>query len=414
MIKSLKRKKPFLYLGILGPGIITAFADNDAGGITTYSIAGAQYGYQLLWLLFLITFSLVIVQEMAARMGTVTGKGLAALIREQFGLKLTMFCMLSLLIANVATTASNFAGIAASLEILGIGKYIGLPIMALIVWLLVVRGSYKSVEKVFLVLCLAYFSYVITGFIVNADWPQAIRHTFVPSFKWDLNFVLLTIALVGTTVTPWMQFFIQASVADKGVKIDKYSYQKADVLVGSFLTDFIAYFIIICTAATLFQAGISITSVKDAALALKPLAGHYAELLFVAGFFNASTLAAFILPLSTSYAICEAFGWESGIDRSFKEAPMFIGIYTFSIIIGALVVLIPKISLISVMLLAQDVNGILLPVILIFMLLIINNKSVMGNYTNSFLFNIVAWATAILVIILTLLLLILSTIPLFG
>ncbi len=414
MIAALKKRKPFLYLGILGPGIITAFADNDAGGITTYSIAGAHYGYQLLWLLFLITFSLVIIQEMAARMGTVTNKGLAALIREQFGLKLTMFCMIALLIANVATTASNFAGITASLEILGIARYIGLPIMVLIVWLLVVRGSYKSVEKVFLVLCLAYFSYVATGFIVNVDWPQALRYTLIPSFKWDLDFILISIALVGTTVTPWMQFFIQASVVDKGVKIDKYPYQRADVVVGSFFTDFIAYFIIICTAATLFQAGITINSAEDAALALRPLAGRYAELLFVAGFFNASTLAAFILPLSTSYAICEAFGWEAGIDRSFNEAPMFIIIYTFSIIVGAFIVLIPKISLISVMLLAQDVNGILLPIILIFMLLIINDKSVMGNYTNSFLFNIVAWATAIFVIILTLLLLIFSIIPLFG
>lgn len=412
MRSALRKNRLLIFLAIMGPGLITAFADNDAGGITTYSLAGARYGYQLLWMLFLVTFSLVVTQEMAARMGAVTGKGLAALIREQFGLKLTIFCMLALLVANLATTASNFAGMAASLEIFGLTKYLTIPLVALVVWLLVVRGSYRGVEKVFLFLCLAYFSYVITGFMVDVNWAQVARSTFVPSMTFDFDFILLSIALIGTTVTPWMQFYIQASVVEKGVSLDKYGYQRMDVLVGSFFTDLIAFFIIICTAATLFVSGIEINSAKDAALALRPLAGRYAELLFVLGFFNASLLAAFILPLSTSYAVCEAFGWESGVDKSFADAPLFISIYTFSILAGALIVLIPRISLISIMLISQDVNGILLPVILIFMLLIINDKSVMGSYTNKPWFNVVAWATAVVVIALTLALLIFSLFPL--
>lgn len=412
MRSALRKNRLLIFLAIMGPGLITAFADNDAGGITTYSLAGARYGYQLLWMLFLVTFSLVVTQEMAARMGAVTGKGLAALIREQFGLKLTIFCMLALLVANLATTASNFAGMAASLEIFGLTKYLTVPFMALVVWLLVVRGSYRGVEKVFLFLCLAYFSYVVTGFMVEVDWAQVARSTFVPSMTFDFDFILLSIALIGTTVTPWMQFYIQASVVEKGVSLDKYGYRRMDVLVGSFFTDFIAFFIIICTAATLFVSGIEINSAKDAALALRPLAGRYAELLFVLGFFNASLLAAFILPLSTSYAVCEAFGWESGVDKSFADAPLFISIYTFSILAGVLIVLIPRISLISIMLISQDVNGILLPVILIFMLLIINDKSVMGSYTNKPWFNVVAWATVVVVIALTLALLIFSLFPL--
>lgn len=412
MRSALRKNRLLIFLAIMGPGLITAFAGNDAGGITTYSLAGARYGYQLLWMLFLVTFSLVVTQEMAARMGAVTGKGLAALIREQFGLKLTIFCMLALLVANLATTASNFAGMAASLEIFGLTKYLTVPFIALVVWLLVVRGSYRGVEKVFLFLCLAYFSYVVTGFMVEVDWAQVARSTFVPSMTFDFDFILLSIALIGTTVTPWMQFYIQASVVEKGVSLDKYGYRRVDVLVGSFFTDFIAFFIIICAAATLFVSGIEINSAKDAALALRPLAGRYAELLFVLGFFNASLLAAFILPLSTSYAVCEAFGWESGVDKSFADAPLFISIYTFSILAGVLIVLIPRISLISIMLISQAVNGILLPVILIFMLLIINDKSVMGSYTNKPWFNVVAWATAVVVIALTLALLIFSLFPL--
>jgi NRAMP (natural resistance-associated macrophage protein)-like metal ion transporter len=413
MRRALRKSRLLIFFAIMGPGIITAFADNDAGGITTYSVAGARYGYQLLWMLFLVTFSLAVTQEMAARMGAVTGKGLAALIREQFGLRPTAFCMLALLVANLATTASNFAGMAASLEIFGLSKYLAVPLMALVVWLLVARGSYKGVEKVFLFLCLAYFSYVITGFMVDVDWPQVARSTFVPSMRFDFDFVLLSIALIGTTVTPWMQFYIQSSVVEKGVGLEKYGYQRMDVLVGSLFTDFIAFFIIVVTAATLFVSGIEINSARDAALALRPLAGRYAELLFVLGLFNASTLAACILSLSTSYAICEAFGWEAGVDKSFDDAPLFISIYTFSILLGALIVLIPKISLISVMLISQDVNGILLPIILIFMLLIVNDTSVMGKYTNKPWFNVVAWATAIFVIALTIALIVLSLIPLF-
>jgi Mn2+/Fe2+ NRAMP family transporter len=413
MRKALSKSRFLIFFAVMGPGIITAFADNDAGGITTYSVAGARYGYQLLWMLFLITISLAVTQEMAARMGAVTGKGLAALIREQFGLRLTIFCMLALLVANVATTAANFAGIAAGLEIFGITKLLTVPLTALVVWLLVVRGSYKSVEKVFLLLCLAYFSYVASGFLVKVDWPEVARATFIPSMRWDFDFILLSIALIGTTITPWMQFYMQASVVEKGVGLDKYAYQRTDVIVGSIFTDFIAFFIIIVTGATLFLAGTEINSAKDAALALRPLAGGYAELLFVIGLLNASTLAACILSLSTSYAICEAFGWEAGVNKSFEDAPFFMSIYTLSILIGSLIVLVPKISLISIMLLAQDIQGILLPVILIFMLLIINDKRIMGEHTNKPWFNVIAWATALFVIALTIALLGLSLITLF-
>lgn len=399
---QLLTRRFLLFLAIMGPGIITAFADNDSGGIATYSIAGAKYGYKFLWVAIAIVIPLAIIQEMAARMGAVTGKGLAALVREQFGLKLTFFCMLTLLVANVAVTTAEFAGIAASLEIFGIAKWISVPVMALIVWLLVVRGSYRSVEKIFLSFCLVYFTYVVSGFLARPDWLHVFKSTVTPSFAFTTDYILLFIAFVGTTITPWMQFFIQANVVDKGITVKEYSYTRLDVITGAFFTEFIVFFIILATASTLYKAGIPIHGAAEAAIALKPLAGQYASTLFAIGLFNASLLAAFILPLSTSYAICEAFGWEAGIDRSFSKAPIFNGIYTFTIVIGALIILlVPEGSLFFVMLLSQEINGILLPIILIFMLIIINDKDVMGKYVNGKVYNIIVWSMTIVMILLS-------------
>ncbi len=405
------RKNLLLFLSIMGPGIITASADNDAGGIATYATAGASYGYELLWMLFLMTFSLGVVQEMNARMGAVTGKGLSDLIREQFGVKMTLLAMFVLLIANTATTIAEFAGIAASMEIFGVSKYISVPVAAAVIWSLVVKGSYKKVEQVFLGLCLIFITYVISGFLVHPPWGEIARQTFTPSFRFESHYLLVFIGTIGTTITPWMQFFIQSSVVDKGVTLKDYKYTRADVLFGAFVTSFIAFFIIVATAATLHKAGIQITTVKDAAVALNPLAGKMASYLFAIGLFGASMLAGTVLPLSTAYAICEAFGMESGVSKRFEEAPVFFWLYTAVIVIGAGFILIPKVSLILVMLISQDVNGILLPVILIFMLKLINNKKLMGSYTNGPIFNTIAWGTAIALIVLTALLLITSINP---
>jgi Mn2+/Fe2+ NRAMP family transporter len=405
------KKNLLLFLSIMGPGIITASADNDAGGIATYATAGASYGYELLWMLFLITFSLGVVQEMNARMGAVTGKGLSDLIREQFGVKMTLLAMIVLLVANIATTIAEFAGIAASMEIFGVSKYISVPIAASVIWTLVVKGSYKKVERVFLGLCIVFITYVISGFLVQPPWRDIALETFTPSFRLESNYLLILIGTIGTTITPWMQFFIQSSVVDKGLTLKDYKYTRADVLFGAFVTSFVAFFIIVATAATLHKAGIQITTVKDAAIALEPLAGKGASYLFAIGLFGASMLAGTVLPLTTAYAICEAFGIESGVSKRFDEAPVFFWLYSIVIVLGAGFVLIPDVSLILVMLISQDVNGILLPIILIFMLRLINNKKLMGEYTNGPIFNIIAWGTAIALIILTGLLLVISIFP---
>lgn len=405
------KKNLLLFLSIMGPGIITASADNDAGGIATYATAGASYGYELLWMLFLMTFSLGVVQEMNARMGAVTGKGLSDLIREQFGVKMTLFAMFVLLIANIATTIAEFAGIAASMEIFGVTKYISVPIAAAVIWILVVKGSYKKVEQVFLGLCFIFITYVISGFLVHPPWDTIALKTFTPSFRFESHYLLVFIGTIGTTITPWMQFYIQSSVVDKGVTLKDYKYTRADVLFGAFVTSFVAFFIIVATAATLHKAGIQISTVKDAAIALQPLAGKGASYLFAIGLFGASMLAGTVLPLTTAYAICEAFGMESGVSKRFDEAPVFFWLYTVVIFLGAGFVLIPKVSLILVMLVSQDVNGILLPIILIFMLKLVNNKKLMGEYTNGPVFNIIAWGTTIALIILTCLLLVTSVYP---
>ena len=402
------RTRLLLFLAMMGPGLITANADNDAGGIATYSMAGGRYGYSMLWMLLLITLSLAVTQEMGARMGVVTGQGLAALIRERFRLKMTVFAMAAMLIANLGTTISEFSGIASSFQLFGASKYYTVPFVAVFIWLLVVRGSYKIAERVFLVFSSFYLTYVVSGFMAHPDWGEALHRTVVPSFQMNASYILLFIAVIGTTITPWGQFFIQAYVVDKGISIKHFRYTKAEVIMGAVITDVVALFIIVACAATIYKTGGDIETAADAAQALAPLAGEWASKLFAFGLLNASVLAAAILPLATAYAICEAFGFESGVNRSFKEAPIFHGIFTASIVIGAAVALIPNLPLLTIMVLAQDVNGILLPLILIFVMVIVNDKEIMGKYANSRRHNVVAGLTTAALIVLSLLLVVTS------
>jgi NRAMP (natural resistance-associated macrophage protein)-like metal ion transporter len=400
-VKKLNRRGIFLFLAVMGPGIITAAADNDAGGITTYSVAGAKYGFHLLWVLLVITVVLVVVQEMSARMGAVTQKGLGELIREEFGVKWTLFALTALLVANLATTVAEFAGIAASLGMFGIPKFVSVPVAAIGIWFLVVKGSFRTVERVFLFFAVIFGSYVVAGIMAKPDWGHALGAMVRPSLpvKLDAGYLMLVIAVIGTTITPWMQYFLQATVVDKGIHIKDYKYQKWDVLIGAILTDFVSFFIIVAAAAALYNfktgQGVDIKDATTAAVALKPLAGHYAELLFALGLFNASLLASAVVPLSTAYTYSEAFGWEVGVSRRWKEAPAFYGIYTLCIAFGSLVVLVPNERLIEMMVAAQSVSGILLPVVLFFMLKLINNKTIMGEYTNSRTYNILTWAMAL-------------------
>ncbi|WP_371362605.1 Divalent metal cation transporter MntH [Sporomusa rhizae] len=400
-----------IFLAVMGPGIVTAFADNDAGGVATYAAAGAKYGYTLLFTMFVSTICLAIAQEISARTGAVTGKGLADLIREQFGVKWTLFAMVVLLIANIGTTASEFSGIATSFEIFGLSKYFSVPLMAGVVWWLVLKGSYDRIEKIFLALCVTFISYVLSGIIVNPPWQEVMLASVTPSFSRDAEFLLMAIGVIGTTITPWGQFYVQASIVDKGITAKDYAYTRWDVFIGSFFTGFVAFFIIVATAATLYVNNISIETAKDAALALEPLAGKYASMFFAFGLLGASMLAAFILPLSTAYAICEAFGFEHGISKSYEEAPVFFGLYTALIVIGAALVLWPGLSLYNVMLTSQVVNGVLLPPILIFMVLIASDKNIMGDYSNSRTYNIISWMFTIVLIILTVLLLAATAMP---
>lgn len=404
LLNKFRRHKLMLMLSVIGPGIITANVDNDAGGIATYAIAGAQEGYGLLWALVLITFNLAIIQEMAARMGVVTGQGLTDLIRERFGVKVTMITLLLLIFANLTTTVAEFAGVAAAMELFGINKYISVPLAAMFVWFLVVRWNYHQVERVLLVACLIYFTYVASGFMANPPWGEVLKTTVTPSIKFTPGYLNLFIALIGTTITPWMQFYLQSAVADKGISIDEYKYTRIDVYLGTFVTDFVAFFIIVATAATLFAHGIQIETAADAAIALEPLAGQYAKILFAIGLLNASVLGALVLPLSTAYSVTESLGWESGVSRTFKDAPQFLGLYTFFILIGAAAIMIPGLPLMKIMLFSQTINGILLPVVLILMLKLINDKRIMGEHVNSTSRNMVAWSTAIVVIVFTVML----------
>jgi Mn2+/Fe2+ NRAMP family transporter len=405
------RKRLGLFFAVMGPGIVTAFADNDAGGIATYAAAGAKYGYALLFTMFVSTVCLAVAQEISARTGAVTGRGLSDLIREQYGVKWTFFAMIVLLVANLGTTASEFSGIATSFEIFGVSKFISVPLAGLLVWWLVLKASYDRTEKIFFALCLTFFSYVISGMIVSPPWGEVMQASITPSFSADADFLLMAIGVIGTTITPWGQFYVQASVVDKGITAKDYIYTRWDVLVGSFFTGFIAFFIIVATAATLYVNNISIETAKDAALALAPLAGKYASMLFAFGLLGASMLAAFILPLSTAYAVCEALGFERGVSKSYEEAPIFYGLYTALIVFGAGLVLWPGLSLYKIMLTSQVINGILLPPILIFMVLIASNVNIMGKYVNSKWYNVVAWIFTIVLIVLTAMLLISTFVP---
>lgn len=401
-----------LYLAAMGPGVIAALAGNDAGGIGTYSVAGAQYGYKLLWLLFVITFVLMIVQEMAARMGAVTQKGLGELIREQYGVGWTLFALGVMFVANTATTVANFAGIAAAGEIFHVSKYVSVPIAAVFMWLLVTRGPFRLVERIFLAICLVQVTYVIAAFRAVSQlpegegWGHIMTQLVTPQIERNPAFILLCISTIGTTVTPWMQFFLQSSIVDKGIAIGEYRYQRADVYAGTIATDVIAFFIIVCTAATLHANGITIDSAGDAARALSIPLGHIGTVLFATGLLAASLLTSAVLPLATAYTYCEAFGWEIGLQRSFKEAPMFYSLFTVTQLIGAVVVLFPKVPLFTAMLISQFVNGVLLPIVLSFMLFLINDRRIMGEWTNGRIHNLVAWSTVIVLISLTFLLLV--------
>ncbi len=401
----------FLYLSILGPGLITASADNDAPGIATYSMAGSKYGYRFLWIILFITFGEVIVQEMAARMGAVTGKGAADLIRERFGVRITAFAMLCLLIGNLGTTLAQFAGVAASTELLGATRYITVPLAAVLVGYLVLRGSYDRVEKVLLLLCLASLSYVITAFIVKPNWGEVARNLVVPSFVPNTEYIVTVLATIGTTITPWGIFYMQASVADKGVRMDEYPLTRMDVMVGASWGNVVSAFIIITTAATLFRAGISVETAEHAAQALAPLAGDYARYLFTIGMLGASLLAASVLPLATAYAVCEAFGWERGLNHKIEDAPIFYGIYLGFILISVLVVLFPGLSLFRVMLLSQSLNAILLPVLLVLIIKLVNDQRVMKEWRNRRWQNVLA---IVLTVMITLVTLTLFVLPLLG
>ncbi len=377
-----------IFLSVMGPGIITANVDNDAGGITTYSVAGAHFGYSLIWSFIPIIIALVIIQEMCSRMAVVTGKGLADLIREEFGVKVTFYAMIVLIFSNLFNTISEFAGIAASAELFGINKFILVPLCAIFIWWLIVKGTYKSVEKIFLLACLFYLSYVLSGFLSKPNWKEVAQSSIRPALHFDKAYLFMLIGVIGTTIAPWMQFYQQSSVVEKGIKIEDYKFARWDVIIGAFVVNAIAIFIVVVCASTLFKHGIRIETAKDAAEALRPLAGDYCFYLFAFGLFNASIFSACILPLSTAYSVCEGMGWEVGVNRRFRQAPQFYTLYTLIIAIGAAVILLPNVKLVPIMLISQATNGILLPFVLIFMLLLINNKRLMGNFTNSKIYNI--------------------------
>jgi len=395
-----------LFFILMGPGIITSNVDNDAGGITTYSLAGAQFGLKLIWSLIPIMIALIVIQEMCARMGVVTGKGLSDLIREKFGAKITFYLMIGVFLTNMGNVFSEFAGVAAGMEVFGVHKFISVPISAFLVWWMVVKGTYKSVEKAFLVACVFYVSYIVTGIIVKPDWEHVFTQFAHPQLSLQPSEMTMLIGVVGTTIAPWMQFYLQASIVEKGIKIEEYKFARFDVVMGAIAVHLVAFFIILVCAETLFKSGIRIETAKDAALSLKPLAGKYCTYLFAFGLVNASLFAASILPLSTTYLICEGLGWEVGIDKKFVEAPQFYGFYSLIILLGAGIVLYPNFPLIPIMYFSQVINGMVLPFILIFMVLLINDKKLMGDHTNGPLFNVITWVTTIVMIGFTLLLLI--------
>jgi NRAMP (natural resistance-associated macrophage protein)-like metal ion transporter len=394
-------RRILLFFTVMGPGIITANIDNDASGITTYSVAGARFGFNLLWTLIPTTIALVVIQEMVARMGVVTGKGLSDLIRERYGVKVAFFMMLGLLTANLGNTVANLAGWAASMEMIGMSKYLMVPFGALSIWFLVTKGSYKAVERILLVACIGYFGYVISGILAKPDWEMVVKGTFLPKIEWNAEYLVLSIAIIGTTITPWMQFYLQSSIAEKGIRKEDYRASRLDVIIGCSITDIISFFIIVTCGASLFPKGMRIHEASEAAMALKPLAGGYAYLIFALCLANASILGAIIVPLSTAYYICEAMGWEAGVDKSFNEAPQFMWIYTLTIVLGSLVVLIPGAPLVFLMVLSAVINGLMLPFVLVYATRLINEEKLMGEYVNNKVYNVISWGTVITVAVLT-------------
>lgn len=394
-----------MILAVVGPGIITANVDNDAGGIWTYSAAGAQFGYRLLWTMIPITIALIVVQEMTARMGAVTGKGLSDLIREEFGFRITFLVMVGLVITNFGNVVAEFAGIASSLELFGITRWVSVPACALLVWLMVVKGSYKSMEKVFLLASSFYIAYIVAGFLAHPVWKDAVVATVKLPALHELkesSYLYMVVGVVGTTIAPWMQFYLQSSIVEKGVSVKDYRFSRIDVIAGCVFAAIVAAFIMLASAATLYVHGHrEVRDAADAAQALRPLAGNYAYILFSAGLFNASLFAASILPISTAYAVCEGLGFESGLDKKFSEAPVFYWLYTILIIAGAGVILLPNIPLVRISILSQVVNGAVLPFVLIAMLVLINKSDLMGKYTNSRIFNVIAWSATIITVVMT-------------
>jgi NRAMP (natural resistance-associated macrophage protein)-like metal ion transporter len=403
--RAVARRRGFLaYLAVLGPGMVAANAGNDAGGIATYAAAGADYGYHLLWTLVPLVVALGIVQETCARMGAVTGKGLSDLIREQFGVRWTVVVMLALLVANGGVTVSEFVGIAAATELFGVPRYVSVPLAALAVWWLVVKGSYRRVERVFLVMSLVFLGYIVSAFMAKPDWGEVAHSLVRPEIKFNAAYLFTVVALIGTTISPYMQVFVQSSVVEKGITEEDYGLTRADVWVGTVFAIAIAFFIAVATAATLHLRGVHIESAEQAALALEPLAGPYAKTLFAVGLFGASMLAAGVLPLATAYSISEALGFEKGVSRSFREAPIFLGIFSFLIAVGGLVAMIPGLPLFDVLLVTQVINGLLLPVLLVSILRLVNKKELMGDaHRNSRVYNVASWLTVVVVSSLSLL-----------
>ena len=399
---NVMRYRLLALFAIIGPGFITANVDNDPGGILTYSQAGAKYGYTLLWTLIPTTVALIVVQEMAARMGAITGKGLSDLIREEFGLRMTFFTMIVLGLADFGNIAAEFAGLASGMKVFGVSPYIAVPLGAGLVWTVIVRGTYKPVERVLLILSMIYFAYPISAVLAHPDWKLALQQTIVPQFNSDPGYLVMIVGLIGTTITPWMQFYLQASIVEKGVSKRNYGLSRIDVIFGCIVTDVIAFFIVVACAATIFHSQHrEITDVAEAAKALVPFAGKFAAILFAVGLVNASLMSAAILPLATAYNICEGLGFESGVDRSFGQAKIFYGLYTMLIVCGAGFVLFPGLPLLKVILLSQVANGILLPFVLGFMLILINRERLMGEYRNGPWGNSIAIATSVIMVLLT-------------
>ena len=405
------RRRLITYLAILGPGMIAASAGNDAGGIATFAAVGAEQGYRLLWILIPITISLGLVQEMCARMGAVTGKGLADLIRERFGVRWTAVVMLALLIANAGVTVSEFVGIAAATELFGVSRFLSVPLSASAIWWLVVKSSYQRVERVFLLMSLVFLGYIVSAFLAKPDWSAVAVGLVRPSFSFEYAYLFTFVAVVGTTISPYMQVYVQSSVVEKGVTNENYGRTKKDVWVGTILAILVVFFIVVSTAATLNKHGLHIESAADAARALEPFAGPYAEKLFAIGLFGASMLAAGVLPLATAYSISEALGFEKGVSRSFREAPIFIGVFTFLVAVGAAIAIIPDLPLIRVLLVTQVINGLLLPIILFAILKLVNDRDLMGEHVNGPAYNLGAWLTAIIVTLLSLLFLLATLFP---